>query len=316
MRCALRNGLRPSTRTSYFISSSARTRSASGPLARHATSTASRATRRSARTPSMPSPPNSPLIAFRATPRARSACTAQRETDHEEGASEDCGTHRRGRWDRRSVKWAGTRSVAKCEARADAPTPRRPRHAKRCEARRPCSPTQPVPKYEVRADASPRPAPTHAVRNAWTRGSTEHEEITRQSVHDQRCAQRTADATGAKREPHPVNARVAHRGPRPDGAQDAYRGAATSGRDGRATRAQRTDTATTTTTDTTKGRSPGRERTDRTGQRAPRTDERQRGQPPERVGRGGKSERPLVKATRLCSGRRCSSHPCGGLTRG
>lgn len=115
-------------------------------------------------------------------------------------------------------------------------------------------------------------------------------------MHDQRCAQRTADATGAYREQQPVDAIVAHRRLRSDGAPIAYRGAATSGRDGCVTRAQRTDTATTTTTDTTEGRSPGRERTDRTGQRAPRTDERQRGQPTERVDRGGKSERPPLKA--------------------
>lgn len=50
------------------------------------------------------------------------------------------------------------------------------------------------------------------------------------------------------------------------------------------------------TNDATKGRSPGRERTGRTGQRAPRTDERQRGRTPERAGRGGKAERPRLKA--------------------
>lgn len=65
-------------------------------------------------------------FASRATPRVRSACTAQRESDHAAGASEDPGSPRRGRRDRRSVKWAGThrhrddhdsRSAAKHEVR-------------------------------------------------------------------------------------------------------------------------------------------------------------------------------------------------------
>lgn len=180
LRCALRNGLRPSTRTSYFISSSARTRSASGPLARHATSTASRATRRSARTPSMPSPPNSPLIAFRVTPRARSACTAQRETDHEEGASEAPGFPPKG-WTLREVGGDAKRCAVRSTSRRTdtATTTRRGAlRSPKSEVRSPSGRAQSVAKSEVRAVAAPRPAPTHEVRNAWPRGSTEHEEVT------------------------------------------------------------------------------------------------------------------------------------------
>lgn len=78
-------------------------------------------------------PRTPPRIGSRATLRARNARAAQRESDHAAGASDDPRSPPRGLRDRHSVKWAGTRSVAKCEARADAPTPRRARDAKRCE---------------------------------------------------------------------------------------------------------------------------------------------------------------------------------------
>lgn len=117
-------------------------------------------------------------------------------------------------------------------------------------------------------------------------------------MHEQRCAQRPDHATGTNWEHRSDDEMGAHR----DSVQSAQALRTESSdqlarrlRYARAAHRHRNDERH----DHHQWAKPRKERTDRTGQRAPRTDERQRGQPPERVDREGSVSDPLLRHSDL-----------------
>lgn len=174
-RCALRNGLRPAIAPRAGIL----------PITQRSLRYAQQVESRRP-SPCRPAPPM-PHIASRATSQARSACTAQRESDHTVSASEDPGSPPTG-WMLCEVGGDAKR----CEVRSTSRRTDTATSSRRGALRIPksewssrvamCAARADAVRCEVRSTSrrSATASPTHAVRNAWPRGSTEHEEITGQ----------------------------------------------------------------------------------------------------------------------------------------